>query len=46
MDALVGKSVVLVVAGASHSAAVTADGLLYIWGKGTPGRPGHGKDQQ
>ena len=38
------KDVVVVQAscGARHSAAVTADGVLYTWGSGTDGKLGHG----
>jgi len=43
VSALLGKSVVHVVAGTSHSAAVTEEGALYTWGKGARGRLGHGK---
>lgn len=40
---LVGKRVVHIAAGSGHSAAVTEDGALYTWGKGTYGRLGHGE---
>ena len=42
MNALLGKNVVLVAAGATHSAGLTDDGSLYTWGKGALGRLGHG----
>lgn len=42
IEALRGKKVVKVAAGGAHSAAVTADGELYTWGKGRYGRLGHG----
>ena len=45
VNSLFGKNVVFVAAGASYSAAVTTDGLLYTWGKGTQGRLGHGKKE-
>ena len=35
--------VVQVAAGSDHSMAVTAEGDLYTWGKGTEGQLGHGK---
>ena len=40
---LVGKRVVHIAAGSGHSAAVSEDGVLYTWGKGTYGRLGHGE---
>ena len=36
--------VVKIAAGGWHSAAVTAGGLLYTWGRGEYGRLGHGSD--
>ena len=42
VNALLGKNVVHVVAGTSHSVAVTEEGSLYTWGKGARGRLGHG----
>ncbi|CAI8025913.1 E3 ubiquitin-protein ligase HERC2 [Geodia barretti] len=42
VDGLRGKNVVFVVAGGEHSAAITEDGALYTWGKGSYGRLGHG----
>ena len=32
-----------IAAGSNHSAAVTEDGILYTWGKGSYGRLGHGE---
>ena len=43
VDGLRGKNVVSVVAGGEHSAAITEDGALYTWGKGSYGRLGHGE---
>ncbi len=37
------KNVVSVAAGACYSAAVTDEGLLFTWGKGSYGRLGHGE---
>ena len=45
VDGLTDKNVVCVVAGGEHSAAVTEDGALYTWGKGSYGRLGHGECQ-
>ena len=42
VEALRGKQVVEVSAGGAHSAAITALGRLYTWGKGRYGRLGHG----
>ena len=42
IEALRGKQVVEVSAGGAHSAAITALGRLYTWGKGRYGRLGHG----
>jgi len=42
LRSLSGKNVVFVAAGGSHSAAITEDGALYTWGKGSYGRLGHG----
>lgn len=38
-----GKQVVHVACGSTYSAAITADGALYTWGRGNYGRLGHGK---
>lgn len=38
-----GKHVVHIACGSTYSAAVTADGELYTWGRGNYGRLGHGK---
>lgn len=43
LRSLSGKNVVFVSAGGSHSAAITEDGALYTWGKGSYGRLGHGE---
>ena len=43
LRSLSGKNVVFVAAGGSHSAAITEDGALYTWGKGSYGRLGHGE---
>ncbi|XP_019851476.1 PREDICTED: E3 ubiquitin-protein ligase HERC2-like [Amphimedon queenslandica] len=40
--ALSGDRIVHISAGSMHSAAVTEDGVLYTWGKGSYGRLGHG----
>jgi len=37
-----GKQVVQVACGSTYSAAITADGELYTWGRGNYGRLGHG----
>lgn len=37
-----GKHVVHVACGSTYSAAITADGELYTWGRGNYGRLGHG----
>ena len=42
---LLGKCVVGLSAGGYHVTAVTADGELYTWGKGTCGRLGHGDER-
>ena len=46
VDKLSGKNVVSVVAGGEHSAAVTEDGALYTWGRGSYGRLGHGECEE
>lgn len=43
IGSLSGKNVVQLATGASYSAAVTEDGLLFTWGKGAYGRLGHGE---
>lgn len=43
VTALEGKNVVNIAAGSNHSAAVTDEGALYTWGKGSYGRLGHGE---
>ncbi|XP_068720941.1 E3 ubiquitin-protein ligase HERC2-like [Montipora capricornis] len=42
---LAGKQVVQIACGSSHSAAVTSEGELYTWGRGTYGRLGHGNSE-
>ena len=43
VSALSDKGVVYLAAGGSHCAAVTENGALYTWGRGSYGRLGHGK---
>lgn len=38
-----GKHVVHIACGSTYSAAITADGELYTWGRGNYGRLGHGE---
>ena len=45
IEALAGQRVVAVSAGAAHSLALTADGAVWSWGRGTYGRLGHGDEQ-
>lgn len=40
-----GKHVVHIACGSTYSAAITADGELYTWGRGNYGRLGHGELQ-
>ena len=42
VSALSNKNVVYLSAGGNHCAAVTEDGELYTWGRGSYGRLGHG----
>lgn len=42
IESLRGKEIVDVTCGGAHSAAITASGELYTWGKGRYGRLGHG----
>jgi len=42
IETLRGKDVVDIACGGAHSAAITARGELYTWGKGRYGRLGHG----
>ncbi len=42
IESLRGKEVVSISCGGAHSAAITANGELYTWGKGRYGRLGHG----
>lgn len=37
-----GKHVVHIACGSTYSAAITAEGELYTWGRGNYGRLGHG----
>lgn len=37
-----GKHVIHIACGGTYSAAITADGELYTWGRGNYGRLGHG----
>ncbi|RWS12697.1 E3 ubiquitin-protein ligase HERC2-like protein [Dinothrombium tinctorium] len=45
IEALCGKGVVDIACGGAHSAAITANGELYTWGKGRYGRLGHGDSE-
>ena len=45
VEALKDVVVVQVSCGSRHSAAVTADGVLYTWGSGTDGKLGHGNTE-
>lgn len=38
-----GKHVVHIACGSTYSAAITAEGELYTWGRGNYGRLGHGR---
>ncbi|XP_041440166.1 E3 ubiquitin-protein ligase HERC2 isoform X2 [Xenopus laevis] len=40
-----GKQVILIACGSTYSAAITADGELYTWGRGNYGRLGHGSSE-
>ncbi|AWP11407.1 putative E3 ubiquitin-protein ligase HERC2-like [Scophthalmus maximus] len=40
-----GKHVVHIACGSTYSAAITADGELYTWGRGNYGRLGHGSSE-
>lgn len=42
ITALAGKQVIHITCGSTYSAAVTASGELYTWGRGNYGRLGHG----
>jgi len=42
IESLRGKDIVDIACGGAHSAAITASGELYTWGKGRYGRLGHG----
>ncbi|XP_063244096.1 E3 ubiquitin-protein ligase HERC2 isoform X2 [Bacillus rossius redtenbacheri] len=42
IHALVGKHVVHIACGSTYSAAITASGDMYTWGRGNYGRLGHG----
>ena len=45
VEALADLEIAAVVAGASHSFAITTDGKLYSWGAGQCGRLGHGDEE-
>ncbi|XP_073987726.1 E3 ubiquitin-protein ligase HERC2 isoform X1 [Rhodnius prolixus] len=45
IEALHGKHIVDIACGGAHSAAITANGELYTWGKGRYGRLGHGDSE-
>jgi len=42
ISGLAGKQVIQIACGSTHSAAVTSEGELYTWGRGSYGRLGHG----
>ena len=44
ISGLAGKQVIQIACGSAHSAAVTSEGELYTWGRGSYGRLGHGKN--
>ena len=43
VSGLSGKNIVGISCGSSHSAAISAEGDLYTWGRGNYGQLGHGK---
>lgn len=45
IESLRGKEVTDIAAGGAHSAAISAQGELYTWGKGRYGRLGHGDSE-
>ena len=45
VDALRGRDIISVSCGGAHSAAITATGELFTWGKGRYGRLGHGDSE-
>ena len=45
IEALRGKEIIDIACGGAHSAAVSAVGELYTWGKGRYGRLGHGDSE-
>ena len=45
IEAIQGFEVVDIGGGGAHSAAITANGQLYTWGKGRYGRLGHGDSE-
>ena len=45
ITALSGKQVVHITCGSTYSAAITAVGELYTWGRGNYGRLGHGSSE-
>jgi len=46
IEAMAGQRVLAVSAGFAHSLAITADGSVWSWGRGTFGKLGHGQQQQ
>ena len=46
VGSLVGKDIAYLAVGANYSAAITEEGLLYTWGKGSYGRLGHGESRR
>ncbi len=45
INELVGKQVLHIACGSTYSAAITATGELYTWGRGNYGRLGHGSSE-
>ncbi|XP_046386640.1 E3 ubiquitin-protein ligase HERC2 isoform X3 [Ischnura elegans] len=45
IKALSGRNVIHIACGSTYSAAVTADGEMYTWGRGNYGRLGHGTSE-
>ena len=46
IEGLAGQRVIAVLAGESHSLAITADGAVWSWGYGGEGQLGHGDEQR